>query len=501
MRYSMRYLSILETVGNTPCVRLQKIGPAHVNLFVKLESFNPTASVKDRMALGVIEQAEKSGALKPGQTVVEATSGNAGISLAMVCAHKGYPLVVVMPENFSVERRKLIRFFGARVVLTPAGYKGSGALAKAQELAERHGWFYCRQFDNDANANAHARTTAKEILRDFQDAPLNYWVTGYGSGGTLKGVAQMLKAHSPKTRVVVCEPNNAQLLANSDGETGSYNNPPDSHSQHQPHLMQGWTPDFISRLTEDAQREGCIDQLLPVDGNLALQLCRDLARQEGILTGISGGATLAGALQLAAAAEPGSNILCMLPDTAERYLTTPLFDAIDAEMDGDEIGLSDSTPNFRFAAPPSPLPVMEVEEQEAVITEITQQMLMQFIENRKRPVVMFALEWCEFCWSVRKLFKKLSIPFHSVDLDSAAYQSCGLGAKLKATLVAHTGCSVLPQIFIAGEYIGSCIELFDAVNSRSLYRKLDRNGIAYNKVLDIDPYTLLPGWLHSARMD
>jgi cysteine synthase A len=497
----MRYSSILETVGNTPCVRLGKFGPAHINLFVKLECFNPTASVKDRMALGVIEEAERSGALKPGQTVVEATSGNAGISLAMVCAQKGYPLVVVMPENFSVERRRLIRFFGARVVLTPAGHKGSGALAKAQELADRHGWYYCRQFDNDANTLAHSRTTAREILRDFQDAPLDYWITGYGSGGTLKGVSQMLREHSPRTRIVVCEPNNAQLLANTYGQIQGYNNPPGSHGQYQPHLMQGWTPDFISRLTGDAQREGCIDRLLPVDGNTALQICRDLARQEGILTGITGGAALAGALQIAAEAEPGSNILCMLPDTAERYLTTPLFDAIAADMDSAELEISTSTPNFQFAAPPSPLPVMEVEEQEPLITEITQQMLRQFIDNPKRPVVMFGLEWCEFCWSARKLFKKLSIPFHSVDLDSAAYHACSLGTKLKATLAAHTGCSQLPQIFIAGEYIGSCIELFDAVNNRSLYRKLDQHGISYNKVLDIDPYTLLPGWLHSTRVE
>jgi len=496
----MRYTSILETIGNTPCVRLQKIGPQHINLFVKIESFNPTASVKDRTAYGIIEHAEKIGALLPGQTVVEATSGNAGIGLAMVCAQKGYPLVVVMPENFSVERRKLIRFFGARVVLTPAGHKGSGALAKAQELAERHGWFYCRQFDNDANTNIHARTTAKEILQDFSDMPLDYWVSGYGSGGTLKGVAQMLKHHSPKTKVVVCEPNNAQLLATI-GEHSRFTSPPQSNSHFQPHLMQGWTPDFVSRLTEDAQREGCIDQLLPVDGNRAIQLCRDLAQKEGILTGISGGATLAGALQIAEEAEPGSNILCMLPDTAERYITTPLFDEIGAEMNGEEREISESTPNFRFDAPPTPLPVMEVDEQEPLITEITQQMLHQIINNPKRPVVMFGLEWCEFSWSVRKLFKKLCIPFHSVDLDSSSYQNCGLGKKLKATLISQTNCSTLPQIFVGGEFLGGCIELFDAVNNRSFYRKLDKAGIPFNKVIDIDPYTLLPGWMHGSRLD
>lgn len=493
----MRYTSILDTIGNTPCVRLNKIGPDSVNIFVKLESFNPTSSVKDRMAYGVIEHAEKTGALQPGQTVVEATSGNAGIGLAMVCAQKGYPLVVVMPENFSIERRQLIRFFGARVVLTPAGYKGSGALAKAQELAARHGWFYCHQFDNDSNANIHARTTAQEILQDFNDLPLDYWITGYGSGGTLKGVAQVLKLHSPKTKVVVCEPNNAQLLASSDGDRSRFASPPNSNAHYQPHLMQGWTPDFISRLTEDAQREGCIDRLLPVDGSRAIQLCRELAQNEGILTGISGGATLAGALRIAEEAEPGANILCMLPDTAERYLTTPLFEHVSAEMNSAERNISESTSNFRFDAPPTPLPVMEVDEQEPLITEITQQMLQQFIGNPRHPVVMFGLEWCEFCWSVRKLFKKLSIQFHSVDLDSAAYQPCDLGKKLKATLVAHTNCSTLPQIFIGGEFIGSCIEIFDAVNNRSFFRKLDKAGVSFNKVIDIDPYTLLPGWMQA----
>ena len=495
----MRYKSILDTIGNTPCVQLQKIAPANVNVFAKLEFFNPMSSIKDRMALGVINAAEEHGLLKPGQTVVEATSGNAGIGLAMVCAQKGYPLVVVMPENFSVERRKLIRFFGAHVVLTPAGYKGSGALAKAQELATRHGWFYCKQFENEANAATHANTTGQEILREFSQQPLDYWITGYGSGGTLKGVSQTLKQHSPKTHIVVCEPNNSQLIANSEDSSSQWQSPPNSHAQYQPHLMQGWTPDFISRLTEDALIEGCVDRVLPIDGNQAIEWCRKLAQQEGILTGISGGATLAGAMKIAQEAEPGSNILCMLPDTGERYLTTPLFDHIDDDMNQDEQCLSDSTANFRFDAPPSPLPVMEVDEQAPLITEITQQMLHQFINNPKKPVVMFALEWCEFCWSARKLFKQLSIPFHCIDLDSSSYQSCHLGEKMKATLVAYTGCSTLPQIFIQGEFIGSCMELFDAVNNRSLYKRLDFAKVQYNRVKDIDPYTLMPGWLSAPR--
>lgn len=493
----MRHNSILDTIGNTPCVQLKKIAPAGVNIFVKLESFNPTSSIKDRMALGVIEAAEARGALKPGQTVVEATSGNAGIALAMVCAQKDYPLVVVMPENFSLERRRLIRFFGAQVILTPAGYKGSGALAKAQELADRHGWYYCKQFENEANAAMHARTTAREIMQEFTNQPLHYWLTGYGSGGTLKGVSQILKQRSPKTQVVACEPNNAQLLASAEPMTSAWEGPPISSQQYQPHIMQGWTPDFISRLTEDALKEGCIDRLLPIDGNDAINWCRKLAQREGILTGISGGATLAGAMKIAEEAEPGSNILCMLPDTGERYLSTPLFEHITDEMSESENELAASTANYRFAAAPTPLPVMEVDEQEPLITEITQQMVAQFIHNPKKPVVMFALEWCEFCWSARKLFRQLSIPFHSVDLDSSSYQACKLGGKIKATLVAHTGCSTLPQIFISGEFIGSCMELFDGVNNRSLYKKLDSAGVHYDREVDIDPYTLLPGWVHS----
>lgn len=495
----MIYSSILDTIGNTPCIRLKKIAPPNIHIFVKLESFNPTASVKDRSALGIIEHAEKTGVLKPGQTVIEATSGNAGIGLAMVCAEKGYPLVVVMPENFSVERRKLIRFFGAQVVLTPAAYKGSGALAKAQALAEKYNWFYCNQFNNDANAEIHAHTTANEILKTFEQEPLHYWVTGYGSGGTLKGVAQALKMQSPNTRIVVCEPNNSQLLASRDDDTLSYQNPPDSNPNFRPHLMQGWLPDFISRLTQDAQKEGYIDELLPIDGNRAIEVCRQLAQQEGILTGISGGATLAGALRLAEASEPGTRILCLLPDTAERYLTTPLFDHIQSEMNEEELALSESTRHFRLQDSSPLLPVMEVEEQAPLVNDITQQMLRQFIFNPREPVVMFGLQWCEFCLSVRKLFKRLSIPYHSVDLDSGSYQGCDLGKKLKSTLTNHTQCNTLPQIFVNGEFIGSCLEVFDAVNNRSLFRKLNQAGVSYNKVIDIDPYTLLPGWMNNNR--
>ena len=295
-----RYNNILETVGRTPIVRLNRIAPEHVNLYVKVESFNPMGSVKDRLALGVIEDAERSGALSPGQTVIEATSGNTGIGLAMVCACKGYPLVVTMAESFSVERRRLMRFLGAKVVLTPAALKGSGMLAKAVELAEKHGWFLVRQFENEANADAHSRTTAPEILEAFSDTKLDYWVTGYGTGGTLKGVSRVLRTASPETRIVVCEPDNSPILGSGiPQERLADGAPKDSHPLFRPHLMQGWTPDFIPQLTEDAVDSKYIDEILPINGDDALRLSRSLARQEGIFVGVSGGATLAGAIAIA----------------------------------------------------------------------------------------------------------------------------------------------------------------------------------------------------------
>lgn len=497
----MRYNSILETIGNTPCVRLNNIAPEQVKLFVKLESFNPTGSLKDRMALGIIETAERNETLRPGQTIVEATSGNGGIGLAMVCAQKGYPLVAVMPENCSVEKRRLMRLMGARVVLTPAEFRGLGAIHKAEELALRHGWYYCRQFENRHNATAHSRTTAREILRDFADLPLDYWVTGYGTGGTLKGVADILKKHSPRTKVVVCEPNNSQLLASAERQPVNDQGAPSmSHPHYGLHVMQGWASDFISELTAQAQHDNAIDILLSVDGKDALAWSRRLASGEGISTGISGGATLAAAMKLAKLADPSSTILCMLPDNAERYFSTALFENVAEDMNQEELELSASTSNFRFDARPSPLPTIEVDEQAPALDDMTQTMFQHFIHNPKRPVVMFGLEWCEFCWSVRKLFGTLSIALTSVDLDAVNLKANRLGEKLKAALVAHTGCNTLPQVFIGGEFLGSCTEIFDAVNNRKLFQKLAAFKIPHNRVLDIDPYALLPGWMHT-RID
>jgi cysteine synthase A len=338
-----RYQNILETIGRTPVVRINKLGPAGVNLWVKVEAFNPLGSVKDRLALGVIEAAEKSGALKPGQTVIEATSGNTGIGLAMVCAQKGYPLVVTMAESFSVERRKLMRFLGAKVVTTPAALRGTGMVAKAVELAEKHGWFLTRQFENEANPDMHSRTTAQEILEDFEGETLDYWVTGYGTGGTLRGVSRVLAEKSPATKIIVCEPEDAQLLAsgaeqarNPDGSASA------GHAAWKPHPMQGWTPDFIPKLTGDATAD--IDQIIAIPGPEAMAMSKKLADQEGIFVGITSGATFAGALKVAASAPKGANILCMLPDTGERYLSTPLFADVPVEMTPDEQAIFDSTP-------------------------------------------------------------------------------------------------------------------------------------------------------------
>jgi cysteine synthase A len=346
-----KYANILETIGNTPVVRVDKLAPAGINLFVKIEAFNPLGSVKDRLALGVIEAGEQSGELKPGQTVIEATSGNTGIGLAMVCAQKGYPLVVTMAESFSVERRKLMRFLGAEVVLTPPTAKGTGMIAKAIELAEKHGWFLTRQFENEANADIHSRTTAREIIDDFDGEALDYWVSGYGTGGTLKGVARVLKKERPETKIIVCEPEIAPLLSsgtaqerNADGSAAA------SHPSFAPHPMQGWTTDFIPKLTGDAVDMGVIDKLLTISNEEAMRCAKDLALKEGIFVGITAGGSLAGALKICEEAPAGSTILCMLPDTGERYLSTPLFADVPVEMTEKELALSLSTPGYHVEA-------------------------------------------------------------------------------------------------------------------------------------------------------
>jgi cysteine synthase A len=495
-----RYNNILETIGNTPLVRLNKLAPAGVNVYVKVESFNPMSSVKDRLALAVIERAEQTGELKPGQTVIEATSGNTGIALAMVCAQKGYPLVVTMAESFSIERRKLLRFLGARVVLTPASEKGTGMLAKAVELSAAHGWYLCRQFENEANADVHSRTTAQEIIADFAGERLDYWVSGFGSGGTLKGVARALRQACPAARVIVAEPDNAPLLGSGlPQRRNAAGAATESHPRFRPHLMQGWAPDFISKLTEDAVVSGLIDEVVPVSGNDALRLARELARQEGIFVGTSSGATLAAALTIARRASPGTNIVCMLPDTGERYISTALFDGIDEEMTQEELALSRSTPSCRFDAPPPAPPQVSAapESLPAELDSDAERLVSQLV--RDEPVVLFSLEWCEFCWSVRKLFRRLGIAYRSVDLDSVEYQGNDLGGKIRAVLAARTGAKTIPQVYIGGNHIGGCTDLFDGWRTGSVQRRLLDNKVSFDESAEIDPYTLLPKWLQPRK--
>jgi len=305
----MIYESILHTIGRTPIVRVHRSAPAHVAMYVKCEFFNPLSSVKDRLAIAIIEDAERSGALKPGQTVVEATSGNTGIALAMVCAAKGYPFVAIMVETFSIERRKIMRMLGAKVILTPAAERGSGMVRKAEELAKKHGWFLARQFENPANPAYHRQTTGPEILGDFAGRRLDYFVTGWGTGGTLSGVGEMIRLARPEVQIVATEPAGASLLAGAEWK---------------PHKIQGWTPDFVPKVLNRAVPH----QIVPVTDEESIAAARSLARNDGIFCGISAGGTFAAALKVAEKAPEGAVILAMLPDTGERYMSTPLFEGI-----------------------------------------------------------------------------------------------------------------------------------------------------------------------------
>jgi len=338
-----KFASILETVGRTPIVKINRIAPANVNMYVKIEAFNPLGSVKDRLALGVIEDAEKKGQLKPGQTVVEATSGNTGIGLAMVCAAKGYPLVVTMAESFSVERRKLMRFLGAKVVLTPAPEGGTGMVKKANALAKKNGWFLTRQFENEANADYHSRTTAREIVDDFDGQRLDYWVTGFGTGGTLKGVGRVLEKERPEVKIILAEPADAPMVSSKTAqERNADGSPASRHPSWKPHPIQGWSPDFIPKLTGDAVEMSLVDRLITIPGPVAMNWSKQLAQKEGIFVGISAGASFAAALEVANGAPKGTTILAMLPDTGERYLSTPLFADIVPEMNEEEAALAAS---------------------------------------------------------------------------------------------------------------------------------------------------------------
>jgi cysteine synthase A len=390
-----------------------------------------------------------------------------------------------------VERRKLMRFLGAKVVLTPASEKGSGMVAKARELAERHGWWRSRQFENPANADTHARTTAVEILRDFADLPLDYWITGFGTGGTLSGVSRVLKEKSPRTQVIVCEPDNSALLAsgiaqarNDDGTARA------SHPQFRPHVMQGWSPDFIPLVAEEAVGGARIDRLVGINGADAMRCARNLAQQEGIFVGTSSGATFAGALQVAREAPAGSTLLCMLPDTGERYMTTPLFADVPEEMTDEEREISRSTPGCRFdvvAAAATPAPMEPVDPAARAELEAA-------IADAANPVVMFALEWCEFCWSARRLFERYGIAYRPIAVDAVAWQAGNRGGKLRSALRERTGWNTLPQIFIGGEFVGGATDLFDECIQGRLQQRLRALGMEPAEEIR-NPYGFLPKWL------
>lgn len=335
-------------------VRINKLAPAGVELYAKLEYFNPLGSVKDRLAIAIIEDGEKRGELKPGQTVIEGTSGNTGIALAMVCAAKGYPFVATMAESFSVERRKIMRALGAKVIITPPG-DGAMMVKKAEELAEAHGWFLARQFETDANPAYHASTTGPEILLDFADRRLDYWVTGYGTGGTFSGAGEVIKRARPETKIILSEPSLAPLVTSGQAQKrkevmGVYGAPDGPHPAFKPHPIQGWTPNFIPHITEKAVAKGIHDELLLVDPQVAMKTALELARKEGIFCGTSGGATVATALEVCAKAPKGSVVLAMVPDTMERYFSTPLLGNVLADMDDSELEISKSTPSGQLAS-------------------------------------------------------------------------------------------------------------------------------------------------------
>ena len=339
----MIYKDILQTIGNTPSIKLRNISINETNIYVKAEYFNPASSVKDRLAISIIENAEKNGSIKEGQTVVEATSGNTGIGLAMVCAAKNYPLVVTMPDSASMERRKLMRFLGAKVLLTPASEGGTGAYEVAKKLVLKNNWFFARQFENEDNANVHEETTGIEIYNDFKEIGLDYWVSGYGTGGTFTGVSRTLRRKLPDTKLILTEPDVAPLLEsgtkqvrNDDGSAAK------SHPAWNPHPIQGWTTDFIPLVMQESIDNKYYDELIPVSGDDGLYWSHELAKKEGIITGVSGGSTFAIAVEVAKKAKKDSNILCMLPDTAERYMSSILFDSIDPEMNKEELNLLES---------------------------------------------------------------------------------------------------------------------------------------------------------------
>ena len=482
--------SILTTIGKSPLIRLRRLAPSGVDVYVKAEAFNPGGSVKDRLALGAIAWGEQTGALRRGQTVVEASSGNTGIGLALVCAATGHPFVCVMAESFSVERRKLMRLLGAKVVLTNPAHKGSGMVRKARALARRHGWFRPRQFESEANAWVHRETTGPEILDALasESKKPDAVVLAYGTGGTLKGVGDCVRARCPDAKIIVCEPDNAPLLYS--GEPTPYDRRGEAtapHASWRPHLLQGWATDFVPKLVDDARAAGHVDAVRHVSGDEALATARALAAKEGLLTGPSGGGCVAAALAHARTLPRGSVVVAMLADTGERYLSTPLFGDIPADMTAEEKAIDASAPT----APPPPPSLPAVTAPAEAFVAAT---------NRRHRVVVWSLEYCEFCWTVFKLLDAIGVPYHKVDIDSFEFAEGNRGNQYRAALANMTACNTFPQVFVGGEFQGGAADACIAWKKGELQGVLEKAGLKRGgrnawKGYAGDPFEFLPKWM------
>jgi cysteine synthase A len=488
--------SIIDTIGKTPIIKLSdKLVPYKgVNVYVKLESENPGGSLKDRLAYGVIEWAEQHGHLQPGQTIVEASSGNTGIGLAMICASKGYPLVCVMSESFSVERRKVMRFYGAKVVLTNPAHKATGMVIKAKELADKHGWFFPNQFDNDANAWIHEQTTGPEIIEAFgqDNVKLDHFVIAYGTGGSSLGIGRVLRKQSPETKIHLCEPSNAPMMYSGiETKYPQDSNPSSSfdmaHPVWRPHLFQGWAADFIPKLVAQVRHEKLYDDILPIGGHDAMTTAQQLAEKEGIFSGTSGGGTVWAALQIAKTAPIGTNILAMVADTGERYLSTPLFENIPAGMTEEEKEIAESTPS---TPPPSADFPPVTPEAVAFVND----------KNRSSKIVVWSLEYCEFCWTLTRFLDRLQVPYERIDIDNFQFAKDNMGNKYRSALQAKTDCNTFPQFFIDDKFIGGAVdacmmwkkgELQPLLLQGAAGVKNDNNFGDYNG----DPFEFLPRWM------
>jgi len=480
---AVKHDSILTTVGKTPLVRLNELAPNNSRIYVKCEAFNPMSSVKDRLALGVIEWAEKTGKLLPGQPVVEASSGNTGIGLAMVCNARKHPFICVMSEAFSIERRKLMRFLGAKVVLTNGAHKATGMMLKTKELSEKHGYFWPDQFSNEANAWIHSHTTGPEILEAMDGEKLDYFVTGFGTGGTLQGVGKYLRQHSPGTQIVVCEPDNAPMLLSGAGtEYNADRTITNPHASWRPHLLQGWSPDFIPKLVTEAVDAGLMDELVHIGSSDAMSTARDLARKEGVFTGTSGGGTLFGALEVAKSAPAGSTMVVMLPDTGERYLSTPLFADIPADMSAEEKEMAGAPESTK----PPPIVLPDISQEDTDFVNNT---------NKDNKVTVWAMQYCEFCWTIFKFFDAIKVPYTKINWDAIEYAENNQGNKYRQALQQVSGEVTYPQCWINGKFMGGAADACIKWKKGELQPLLDEAGIEYDKEFKGDPFQFLPNWM------